>query len=284
MAKRQKEGRRIKSLSPLTSLIPYIMVERNDSQNHIHDSFEITKIEEMIREMRQEGYDSIGVLHFIIGSYVRMVSQRPQVNRFIRGQKFYARNGIVVNMAIKRTMSLEENETTIKMKFKPTDTIYDVYKTINDAINEGINGPTDADGAAKIINYIPGLLKKFTVWFLKMLDYFGLIPNSLIEASPFHGSMFITNMASLNIPPILHHLYNFGNVPLFFAFGAKRMDVTYKRNGEPVMRKVVDIIFNLDERICEGYYFASALKMLKHYMEHPELLKEPPKEVIEDVR
>ena len=84
MAKRQKEGRRLKSLSPFTTIIPYIMVERSDSQNHIHDSLEIAKVEEMIKEMRQEGYDSIGVLHFIIASYVRMISQRPQVNRYIK--------------------------------------------------------------------------------------------------------------------------------------------------------------------------------------------------------
>lgn len=284
MAKRQKEGRRLKSLSPITALIPYIMVERNDSQNHIRESLDIERVEEMIREMRAEGYDSIGVLHFIIASYVRMVSQRPQVNRFIRGQKIYARNGIIVNMAIKRTMSLEESETTVKMKFKPSDTIYDVYKEINKCINDAIEAPTNTDGVAKAINYIPGLLKKFTVWFLKTLDYFGLLPKAIVEASPFHGSMFITNMASLNIPPILHHLYNFGNVPLFFAFGAKSMQVTYKRNGEPVMKKVVDVVFNMDERLCEGYYYASALKMIKYYMAHPDLLREPPKEVIEDVR
>ncbi len=284
MAKRQKEGRRLKSLSPFTTIIPYIMVERSDSQNHIHDSLEIAKVEEMIKEMRQEGYDSIGVLHFIIASYVRMVSQRPQVNRYIRGQKIYARNGIIINMAIKRTMSLDESETTIKMKFKPSDNIYDVYRIVNSAIEEGINGATNADGVAKIIGYIPGLLKKFTVWFLKTLDYFGLLPKAIIEASPFHGSLFITNMASLNIPPILHHLYNFGNVPVFLAFGAKSVNVSYKRNGEPQMKKVVDIIFNMDERLCEGYYYASALKLIRHYMAHPELLKESPTEIIEDVR
>lgn len=68
------------------------------------------------------------------------------------------------------------------------------------------------------------------------------------------------------------------------AFGAKTMKATYKRNGEIVMKKVVDIIINMDERICDGYYYASALKMLRHYMAHPDLLKERPAEVIEDVR
>jgi len=40
---------------------------------------------------------------------------------------------------------------------------------------------------------------------LKLLDYFGLAPYSLIKVSPFHGSMFITSLGSLGIPPIYHH-------------------------------------------------------------------------------
>ncbi len=106
MAKRQKEGRRL-HLSPYSAIIPYIMVERSDAQNHIEISFETANAEAMIRELRQEGYDSIGMLHVILASYVRAVSQRPAVNRFIRGQKIYARNDIVVNLVVKKKMSLD---------------------------------------------------------------------------------------------------------------------------------------------------------------------------------
>ena len=125
MAKRVKEGRRLR-LDPFSAIIPYIMVQRNDAQNHIEISFETANAEAMIRELRQEGYDSIGMLHILIAAYVRTVSQRPAVNRFIRGQKIYARNDIVVNLAVKKKMSLEGVETTIKMHFKPEYTIFDV--------------------------------------------------------------------------------------------------------------------------------------------------------------
>ena len=103
MAKRQKEGRRLK-LDPYSAIIPYIMVTRNDAQNHIETSFETANAEAMIRELRHEGYDSIGMLHIILAAYVRTVSQRPAVNRFIRGQKIYARNGISVNLAVKKNV------------------------------------------------------------------------------------------------------------------------------------------------------------------------------------
>ena len=282
MAKRVKEGRR-RRLDPFSAIIPYIMVQRNDAQNHIEISFETANAEAMIRELRQEGYDSIGMLHILIAAYVRTVSQRPAVNRFIRGQKIYARNDIVVNLAVKKKMSLEGVETTIKMHFKPEYTIFDVYDVVNDALKEVYEeADTSVDKVANVINYIPGLIKKGVISLLKTMDYFGLIPSFLIEASPFHGSLFITNMASLNIPAIMHHLYNFGNVPLFIAFGAKRGDLFLDEDGSVRKRRVIDLVLNMDERICDGYYYASAMKMLKKYLTNPEDLREPPKEIVID--
>ena len=280
-----KEGRRIKTLNPYFSIIPYIMVERSDSQNTINDSFDVSGAENLIHRLRNEGFDSIGILHIILAAYVRALSQRPGVNRFVRGQKIYARNGIIVNLAIKKKMSLDGLETTVKMHFNPDDDIYDVYKTVNETLEKTYKSESNnTDNVAKIINYIPGLVKKFAVWLLKTLDYFGLLPKAIIEASPFHGSMFITSMASLNIPPIRHHLYNFGNVPVFIAFGAKRPELVLNVDGTVTKRRVVDFVANLDERICDGYYYASALKLFKKYLTSPDELMEPPAEVVEDIR
>ena len=40
--------------------------------------------------------------------------------------------------------------------------------------------------------------------------------------------------------------------------------------------------FVLDERICDGYYFASAIKLFKYYIKHPELLLVEPECISED--
>ena len=53
-----------------------------------------------------------------------------------------------------------------------------------------------------LLTLIPGVFLKFTVWLLKTLDYFGMLPKFLLEVSPFHGSLFFTSMGSLGIPPI----------------------------------------------------------------------------------
>ena len=115
------------------------------------------------------------------------------------------------------------------------------------------------------------------------MDYFGIIPQKLLDASPFHGSMIITDMGSLGIPPIYHHLYNFGNLPMFIAFGAKRKAVELDREGKPVERKYIDFMAVMDERVCDGYYYASSFKYMKMYMHNPTLLEVPPEKVVEDL-
>jgi hypothetical protein len=38
-----------------------------------------------------------------------------------------------------------------------------------------------------------------------------------------------------------------------------------------------------DERICDGYYYASAFKMMKKLFENPRVLENPPETVVEDI-
>lgn len=279
-----KEGRRLKTLDPFASIIPYIMVERSECQNHFEGYFKINKAEELITRLRSEGYDSIGLLHIMLAAYIRTISERPAINRFIRGQKIFARNEITISMDIKRRMRIDEPDTTVKFHFNPSDNLYDVYRIVNETIKKAIDAPTNTDNVARIIGYIPSVIKKFVIWWLKLLYYFGLLPSALIEASPFHSSMFITSMASLNINPVAHHLYNFGSVPIFLAFGAKRNAIEYNRKGEQSIKRVVDYIVNIDERICDGFYLASAMKVMRRNFENPELLLSSPEKVIEDIR
>lgn len=277
----RSDGRLLKKLSPMHRIEPYIMVHRNDSTNLIFDKVEVTKLEEYIRLKRKQGYKGFGMLHVMMAAYVRVVSQRPAVNRFISGQKIYARNNIEINIDIKKEMTLESPNTVVKIEFDAHDTAADVYDKMKEAIadNKGGELDSDFDNTARILNYIPGLIKKFSFWLIRVADYFGILPKSLLKVSPFHGSMFVTSMGSLGIPAIHHHLYNLGNVPVFCCIGPKRTEYEMGSDGTVSKRKYVDYTFSVDERICDGFYFASAMKILKMNLRHPEKLDVPPEEV-----
>ncbi len=278
-----KEGRYLKSLSPMSKVAPYIMVERSDALNYIEDSMDCEAAEDYIFKKRSEGLKGFGMMHVMVASYIRTVSQRPGINRFIRGQKIYARNCVEIMLTIKREMKLNSPDTVLKMIFPRNATAEDVYNIMNDTIEKSRNSESDFDDTAKLLNYIPGVVLKFAVWFLKLLDYFGVLPRKLTLLSPFHGSFAITSMASLGIPPIYHHIYNFGNIPVFLAFGPKKNVNVLQKDGTVKVKRVVDYKLVTDERICDRYYYASALKYMKELYQHPERLDVPPETIVEDV-
>ena len=281
----RKDGRRVRTMSPMSYVIPYIMRTRNDAQNQIADTIDITEADKFLREMRAKGYKSISVLHVFIAAYIRAISMRPGINRFCSGQKIYHRNTIEINMAVKKEMSLDAPDTMIKVRFEPTDTITDVYEKFNAVVEkataEGSN--TDFDKTARWLTRLPGILFRGTVRLLEFLDYHGWLPQALLDVSPFHGSMIITSMGSLGIPPIYHHLYNFGNLPVFISYGLKYHKNVMNANGAVERRTMIDVKVVTDERICDGFYFASALKLIRKFVASPVLLTTPPETVIEDI-
>ena len=281
------DGRKIRTLAPMAQITAYFQWERNICSNLFEESFEITHIDRYIRQKRREGLTDFGITHVLLAAYVRGVAKYPQLNRFINGQKVYSRgDDIQYCMVIKKEMTVDSPDTSIKVHLKPTDTAIDVYKKLNAAV-ESVKATqeldSNLDSLIMALNLIPSVVLKFTVWLLKLLDYFGLLPKFLLELSPFHGSLFFTSMGSLGIPPIYHHLYDFGNLPVFGAFGCKRKAVEVQEDGTIVPRKYVDVKFVLDERICDGYYYATFFKYYRRLLRNPEILDQPPTEVVQDI-
>ena len=281
----RRDGRLLRTLDPYNALTPYIMKVRSDASNYLSDSVEVTEAERFLREKRAAGYPGIGLIHLFIAAYIRVVAQYPAINRFVSGQRIYARNNIEFVMTIKKELKTEAPETSIKVTFDVQESITDVYRKLNAEIDKFKNEgeATDTDDIAKTLFKLPRLILKFTVFLLNVLDYFGILPNSIIKASPFHGSVIVTDLGSISLPAIYHHLYNFGNLPVFVAFGVKRKTREIDKDGELVERKYVDYNFVLDERICDGFYFSQALKMFKSIMRNPGLTDIPPAAVVEDV-
>ena len=281
----RKEGRLLRSLPAFAKFVPFIMPTRNDACNQYEESFEVSDVDRRLRKLRVDGYKGIGILHFIIAAYIRGVSMLPGMNRFVVGRRIYARDNIEVVMTVKRSLAIDATETTIKVVFEPTDTIFDVYRKMSEKIDEikTVEGNNNTEDVAEAMCKAPRFLLRFALTILRIMDYFGWLPQSLLDASPFHGSMIITDLGSLRIGPIYHHLDNFGTLPGFISFGAKRHAYELDRHGNMVDRKYVDCKFVMDERTVDGHYYAQFLQAFRYICQHPEIVETPPSKVVEDV-
>jgi hypothetical protein len=282
----RKEGRRLRSLDGIHMAMPFIMKDRNDACNTFADEFNVTNAELFVRDQIISGNENFSILHVILAAYVRTIAAYPYLNRFVSGQRIFARHNIEIIMTIKKEMKLDAPETCIKVVFEPTDTIYDVYDKFNAEVSKFNNGSEAESGTDKVSGFFrkfPRLLFRAAVKVIGWMDYWGILPQALMNALPFWGSMIITSMGSLGIKPIYHHLYNFGNLPIFVSYGTKRKVVVTDKQGNTTTKKMIDIKVVTDERTCDGFQYATAFKAWKKYIERPELLTVPPETVVEDI-
>lgn len=275
---KRKDGIEVKDVPTIFRILPCVMKERDDSQVFFNQDVVITAIEEYIAKKNEEGI-KISLMDVVFAAVVRIIGERKQLNRFAINGRTYQRNDITISLAIKKSKTDEGEETTIKVHFTGNENIFEVSKKLQDIIseNKNVDAENDTDKFAGAIAKIPTGMLKCTINFLMFLDKHGMLPKSIIELSPFHTSCFITNVGSIGIDSIYHHLYNFGTTSMFLAIGKKKKSYVFE-DDEINKEKCINIAFVGDERICDGYYFAYSFRLLTKYLMHPELLENQQKE------
>jgi len=282
----RRDGRRVRTLPPMQYITPFVMKERCDAQNYFHGTVELSAITEYMRnKVRSENMRSMSFMHVLVAAYVRVVAEFPAMNRFIAGQRIYQRRDTVLSMMVKKDMSVNSQGTAIKTVFERGDTIYDVYNKMERDIEvaKKQEDSTSMDRVARALFSLPTLVLRGFIGLMQGMDYFGIMPGVIDRASPFHASIFVSNLGSLGIRPIYHHLYNFGNIPVFITFGAICRRNELNPDGTVRALRCIDYTAVTDERITDGHCYAVAMKRFDWLLRHPEELDTPPKEIVGDV-
>jgi len=279
----RRDGWRVKPADPVIDLVPYVLRTRIDSQVLFEEEISISGIEEFIRQHSQE-IPGLSIMYVLIAAIVRLISQRPYLNRFIVHNKLYAHNSIKVSVAIKRGLSDKGGEALIKPEFEPDDTIADVVRKIETemAAAKPTDAENDTDKTAKILGKIPSWVKRPLVNLMYRFDSHGMLPKVFEDASPWHTSAFLTNIGSIGIDSVYHHLYEFGTCSLFIAMGKKNRETVRDADGSERIQKTMRLRMVTDERICDGHYYAVSMRYYKKILLKPEQLLRPPHEVLYD--
>ena len=276
----RKDGKRVRNVEPMYAVVPHIMEYRYDALNAITEYIPYQPVHDYIRRKRREG-ENYSHMSVLIAAYVRCVAEFPLLNRFVVNKKIYARNELCVSMVVLRPGDMDG--TMSKVYFEKTDTIQDVNRKINEFVNtnraDSITNSTDK--LIKTLLDIPGLLT-VGVKLFKWMDKHGLLPKSIIQASPFHCSLVISNLASIRTNYIYHHLYDFGTSSLFIAMGNSEDRPVYDENGVVQLERKLPLGIVMDERICSGSYFARVFRRMMQYLRDPSLLELPPEKVEDD--
>lgn len=283
---KRPDGRVIRNLEPMQQIMPYIMKTRVDSMNMYEDTFECGPIDDYIKEKAAEGLQ-LTYMHVIIAAIVRLIALRPQLNRFIMNGRIYARPKIWVSFVVHPTLRDGSTGTTIKLCFEGTETIQEVAEIVTAAVQKETTKRVSENGIDKLLRVlmkgIPGPFIKLVINTLMWMDKHNILPKSIVALSPFHTSIFITNLKSLGINHVYHHVYNFGTTGLFFAMG-KEKNIPAALRGEITTEKHMGFGLVSDERFCDGLYFALSLRQLRKIMKNPSVLETPLEARVEDIK
>lgn len=273
------DGYRVRGNDAMYELVPYIMPYRYDASNSVTVDIDLSLMQDYIKKCRKKGIN-MSHISIIIAGALRIASQNPFLNRFVMNRKIYARNHFCVSFVTLQPG--KTSDTVNKLYFNLDDDIFTVNQKVQDAI-ERTQQPTSQNALDKLMASLVRIpfLVGAAVGVLKFIDKYFTLPFSIINASPFHTSLFITNLASIRTNAIYHHLYEFGTTGIFISMGQPEKKV--EKNGETVEeRKIMPLGIVTDERIANGHYYGRCFRELNRYYRNPELLEVPPEQIVKD--
>ncbi|MCL2865917.1 MAG: 2-oxo acid dehydrogenase subunit E2 [Lachnospiraceae bacterium] len=261
----RSDGYLLKDIPAFNKVIPYIMNRRYDATNYTRIELDITNLRKHLRIWRDAGH-RVGLMDAIICALAMVMQSTPEINRFVANKKIYQRNHRCVSFALIKREDGEIVETAVKVQINDGDDLIKISKNIRDLIDKN-KVPTEKNKVDKFVDCLVSLplLSSFSVSVFKFMDKLGILPKSIITLSPFHTSMFISNLASIKMEYMYHHLYDFGTTSFFVTLGKpKRKDGDERGNNKLVLG------VSIDERICYGVVWAKAMQEFSRLIEDPE--------------
>lgn len=269
----QKTASRVKEKGGIFAFFPYLSKTRSESVIYFNKEVDITQASIFLREKKRQGAP-VSLFVFIVSAISRTFNERPMLNRFIQGQRIYQRNFFDVSYVIKQTNTDagEELLATVEIKpdLSPDEISVRMKKAQNDLRNNKDNG---LDKLMEFFSNFPRFILRFVFRLIKFLDYYGKVPVFIRKELPFYCSVFVSNLGSIGVDAPFHHMFELGTTSFFLAIGKPELKpVVNQKTGEIVVRRMVNLNFTIDERICDGYYLARSLDRFIKYVENPDSL------------
>lgn len=260
MCFKRSDGKRIKYEDILVKMTPHFMKTRNDAVNQIMHPVRVEDMDAWIREKSEKEGIVFNYMHVVMATIVRLLATRQRLNRFVVRGAVYQRNCISISLTVKRSLRDEGAESTIKVPFTGEETIYEVKEKIDNAIKESIDEDNKTQKTIKKLAVLPNWLLRFAIGTIKWLDNRNMLPKALINASPFHTSVYVTYLKSIRCDAVFHHIYNFGTTGIFVAIGKEKF-APVADFEELKVGKIMNLGITMDERFCDGFYFAKSLRI-----------------------
>lgn len=267
---RRPDGRLAKDVPHFRRIMPYIMRTRTESTVYFDQEVDLTKTLPFIEAWNAVSPRRITVFHLFTYAAVKSLHARPRLNRFVSGGRIYERNGIWMSYSTKKSLSDDAPIVAVKRRFEAEWTFQQALDVMYGDITKGrSNEKSSTDKELELIFMLPDFMVRFVAALQRWADRVNLLPSAFIKNDPFYASMFIANIGSLKLDAPFHHLYEYGNIPLFAAIGKTQKVPVVGPDNQISVKPICHIRFAFDERIEDGLYCAGSIGYAMKILEDP---------------
>lgn len=269
----RNDGKKVKGMNIIDKAEPFFMPQRIDAVNYTPIKILCDPMDEFIARKRKEG-EHYSYMYILMAAVARVLYSKPKLNRFIMRGTVYQRNYISISMDVKKKLVEDGEQMTLKFYFTGRESLPEIKNIVETEINKNLdaNAVDNTTKAAGKFCKLPDFLFRWALGICRWADKHGMLTKKLINASPFHTSCFLTNLKSIKLGHIFHHLYNFGTTTMFISLGKEKMEPWVENNKELKVKKALTLGFSLDERVADGLYLGQCLRMMQDLLANPDLL------------
>jgi hypothetical protein len=266
---RRADGVLVRGLPNTRRVMPYMMRGRNESAVYFEYGVSLVKADAFIRSWNDlNPMLRIDVFHLVVWAFRDAFERSPTVHRIIAGGRHYERKGIWFSYAVKTKLQTGAPFVLVKRRFDHDAAFGDMVEGIR-AEEAKINERSTLDKELGLLMKFPGFVRRLIMGAIRLGDRLGMLPRGYIEKDPMYTSAFFANMASLGMPPVYHHLYEYGTATAFCSIGRSVGEPGSPTSG-PGRRRVMTLKFTYDERADDGLAAWYVLRRIKQLLEDPE--------------
>ncbi|MCR4893337.1 MAG: hypothetical protein K5911_01225 [Eubacteriales bacterium] len=272
MVHKRRDAVEVTGMDGLHALFPYVMPKRTEAECALHTEVDITGLMEWIKNKNENEGTQYKLFHAVCAAVGKTICQRPLLNRFIAGKRYWQRNEITLSFVAKRQFADGAQESLMTFKLKEDQNLDDLSRFIIGDVNKmRSSGSHGLDDTIDAFGRLPRWLLNIVFFVLARLEYHGIIIPALTEGDSNYTTVLLSNLGSIGGGAPYHHLNNYGTNSLMMTIG------TYfkRKNEDGETRLILPMSIMLDERIADGYYFTRSVKYLNWLLENPDELLKP---------
>jgi len=262
------DGELIPRPHPYRRLMFYVMPSRTESIVYFETKVRAEALEAWLPAAAERW--GAKPTHAIVAALLIALAQNPKMNRFVSGRRLYKRKDRVLTFSMKRTrLDAESKLAMVRLTAKPGERFGEVCRRIDEQIGVQRSGETTAtDKEYSFFDRVPRFLLRPGQGFLRLLDYYNVLPPAFIDGDGMYCSCFVANLGSLGMEAPFHHLYEWGNCPLFLGVG-KTTDEPVVEDGQIVPGRVLTLRWSYDERIADGLTARGGIEAVLQALQDP---------------